>query len=247
LEPALGYVRVSTDEQVLGAEAQERAIRDYAARNGLELVAVYRDVGVSGGVPALERPGFRALVEHARREGVRHVIIYSLDRLGRSSTDVLQTLRVLSELGVKLHSVRRDIPEYMSDPVIARLLVMVLAWAAEYERKMIRERTRQALQAKGVTHEVVLDPKLEAKIIALREEGHGIHSIARLLGVSPRQVRKVLVKHGYLSVPPHTCPRCFARLKYDEQYGTLVCPSCGYIEGDERYAKWLAVKRRARH
>ena len=65
----VGYVRVSTDEQALGPEAQREAIESWCSREAAELVAVFADLGVSGGTPVEKRPGLNRALDAINREG----------------------------------------------------------------------------------------------------------------------------------------------------------------------------------
>ena len=94
------YLRVSTDEQT--TENQERALREVAARSGHEIVAVYRDEGISGAKGRDKRPGFDAMHKDASRRKFDIVMAWSVDRLGRSLQDLIGFLSELAQ--------RRDRP-----------------------------------------------------------------------------------------------------------------------------------------
>src|SRR3954449_5162976 len=81
------YLRVSTDEQT--TENQERALREVATRSGHEIVAVYRDEGISGSKGRDKRPGFDAMHKDASRRKFDIVMAWSVDRLGRSLQDLI--------------------------------------------------------------------------------------------------------------------------------------------------------------
>ena len=77
---AVGYARVSLEGE--DPENQVKAIQDYARANGIELIGVFKDVGVSGSRPALEREGFRSMINAlANMPMVKAVIIYDISRL----------------------------------------------------------------------------------------------------------------------------------------------------------------------
>jgi DNA invertase Pin-like site-specific DNA recombinase len=89
------YARVSTsDQQTL--PMQNRALREYAARRGWAIAMQIREVG-SG---AVERNAREQLMEAARRREIDIVLVWRLDRWGRSVTDLLTTLQELAHLGV---------------------------------------------------------------------------------------------------------------------------------------------------
>ena len=79
---AVGYARVSLETEDI--ENQVKAIEDYARASGIELIGVFRDVGVSGAKPALEREGFRQMLSAlANMPAVKAVVIYDISRLGQ--------------------------------------------------------------------------------------------------------------------------------------------------------------------
>ncbi|MFP3484104.1 MAG: recombinase family protein, partial [Caldivirga sp.] len=147
---AVAYLRVSTEEQELGLDAQREGIVRFASARGIEVKAFFMDQGVSGSVPAMERRGFREAVDYARANGVNLLIVYSLDRLSRSFTDLFNLLRQLDQGGIGVVSVREEFLQDLN-PMVRRLVLSILAWAADYERYLIRERTRAALRTRGIT------------------------------------------------------------------------------------------------
>ena len=61
--------------------------------------------------------------------------------------------------------------------------------------------------------------------------GYSIRKIAKAVGVSERQVKKVLYQAGVIQLPPNTCPRCFSKMIPDDQYeGMMYCKNCGYLK-----------------
>ncbi|MFP3239162.1 MAG: recombinase family protein, partial [Caldivirga sp.] len=93
---AVGYARVSVEAE--DVENQVKAIEDYARVSGIELIGVFKDVGVSGSRPALEREGFKAMLNAlANMPAVKAVVIYDISRLGRDMMDVVETYRYLTE------------------------------------------------------------------------------------------------------------------------------------------------------
>jgi DNA invertase Pin-like site-specific DNA recombinase len=144
---AVGYLRVSTDEQSasgLGLDAQRAAIVAAAARAKLELVHVFADEGVSGSVAPLERPELARALEQLRRGEL--LLVAKRDRLGRDLVQVALLERELRRRGVRVVSAAGEGTEN-DDPssLLQRRIVDVFA---EHERDVIRSRTRAALRAK---------------------------------------------------------------------------------------------------
>jgi DNA invertase Pin-like site-specific DNA recombinase len=146
---AVGYVRVSLEAE--DVENQVKAIEDYAKANGIELVGVFRDVGVSGSKPALEREGFRQMLAAlANMPAVKAVVIYDISRLGRDMIDVIETYRHLTErLGLSVMFVKHpELNVVQGTPLseaIRKATLALLGIAAEIERALISERTKAGL------------------------------------------------------------------------------------------------------
>lgn len=151
MEKAVGYVRVSTEEQGregVSLDAQEARIRAYAAMRGLDLVAVYREEGVSGRVPLGERPEGSKLVEAVARKRARHVIAVKLDRLFRSAEDALAMTARWDRARCALHVLDMGGAAVDTASAVGRMFLTVVAGMAEMERALISERTRAALAHK---------------------------------------------------------------------------------------------------
>lgn len=204
---ALGYVRVSTSEQAdsgLGLEAQRAAIASAAERLELELVHVHADEGVSGTLPALERPGLAALLAAIAAGEV--LLVAKRDRLGRDYLEVGLLERELRRRRVRVVSAAGEGTE--NDEPSALLQRRMMDVFAEHERDMIAARTKAALRAKKargehlggvpfgwrlVEGELVEDLE-EQKALALlrrrRAEGASWETLARevaALGVRPKR------------------------------------------------------------
>jgi DNA invertase Pin-like site-specific DNA recombinase len=95
------YVRVSTDAQTL--ENQIRELRQVAERRGWDVVEVYRDAGISGAKGRNGRPGLDSLLKDASRRKFDIVMAWAIDRLGRSLSDLLDTIQHLEACGVDLY------------------------------------------------------------------------------------------------------------------------------------------------
>lgn len=153
---AIGYVRVSTHGQAesgLGMAAQEHAIREHCRVNGLDLVRIYADPGVSGSKALQSRSdGAKACrwLSAKARKGKRPVIVFArIDRAFRSVLDLLTEVERWRKEGVAAHFVDLGL---CADPdlggmrgVTSRLVLTILGAVAEMERELIRERTKAGL------------------------------------------------------------------------------------------------------
>ncbi len=150
MENAIGYARVSTDEQSregVSLDAQEQRAKAYAEMRGLHLVRFFREEGVSAGVPLAKRPQGRLLVEMlAKRSGPRHVIAVKLDRLFRNAKDALTEVGQWDKLKCALHVLDMDGGGALDTrSAMGRMFFTLAAGFAEMERTLTGERTRAAL------------------------------------------------------------------------------------------------------
>ncbi len=211
---AIGYVRVSTQEQVtegVSLDVQRDRLTAYCKFNGIKLIDIKSDEGISGGT--LDRPGLREALGLLRRGRANTLIVVKLDRLSRSLRDVCtlvedyfgnERYHLLSLCGmVNTHS------------AAGRMVLMNLANYAQFEREMISERTRDALRhlkSQGVrlgpapygyalsddvdaTGRRILVPipdeqEVVAKIKGMRAEGLKLHQIARRLNEAKIPARR---------------------------------------------------------
>src|SRR5664279_3564262 len=128
------YARVSTnDQQTL--PMQSCALREYAARRGWTVAMQVREVG-SG---AVKREAREKLLEAARRREIDVVLVWRLDRWGRSVTDLLATLQELEHIGVGFVSLTEALD--LTTPV-GRAMAALLAVFAAFEREILGERVR---------------------------------------------------------------------------------------------------------
>jgi hypothetical protein len=134
-------LRVSSEEQREREtiEIQREFLQEYCRLYNLEVAQIYADDGVSGTIPLHERPEGRQLLEDAKVGTFSTVLVYRLDRLGRSLLVTVEAHDRLQALGVALKSATEPIDT--SNPS-GRLIFQMLASFAEYERETIRERTR---------------------------------------------------------------------------------------------------------
>jgi site-specific DNA recombinase len=140
-DPVALYLRVSSEEQRdrETIEIQEEFLGQFRELYSLEVAEVYKDDGVSGTIPLHERPEGQRLLKDAREGKFRTVIVYKLDRLGRSLLVIVDAHDRLETSGVSLRSATEPIDT--SNPG-GRLIFQMLASFAEYDRATIRERTQ---------------------------------------------------------------------------------------------------------
>jgi DNA invertase Pin-like site-specific DNA recombinase len=182
------YARVSTnDQQTL--PMQLRALRDYAARRGWIVAVQLREVA-SG---ASQRKMREQLIEAARRREIDVVLVWRLDRWGRSVADLLATLQELEHLGVGFVSLTEALD--LTTPA-GRAMAGLLAVFAEFEREILRERVRAGLahaRQNGKRLGRPLTAALHAnQVRRLRRSGISKSEIARQLHIGRTSVRRIL-------------------------------------------------------
>ncbi|MFL0458831.1 recombinase family protein [Brachybacterium paraconglomeratum] len=185
----LGYTRVSTATQ----DAQLQL--DALLGAGVQKRDVFSDV-TSGSRTAIERPGMKRLLDYVEEGDT--VVVWRIDRLGRSLIDVLNTVNLLREQGVKIRSLSDGIdPETTS----GRLMLGMLATLAEYERELIIERVNAGIAAAKQSGtrfgRPPVDPAVIAEKLAIaqdaRAKGRTAEQAARLVGWS----RATLYRHQH--------------------------------------------------
>jgi DNA invertase Pin-like site-specific DNA recombinase len=182
------YARVSTSNGSPDPEMQLRELREYAQRRELQIVEEYIDNGVSGSKDS--RPALNRLMSDARSRKFDAVLVWKIDRWGRSLKHLVTSLAELDAYGVAFISLRDNLG--LSTPS-GRLMMQLLGAMAEFERALIQERVKAGLRnakAKGVR---LGRPRVfvsESRIDALRASGTSWRAIAKELGVGIGTARR---------------------------------------------------------
>jgi DNA invertase Pin-like site-specific DNA recombinase len=184
------YLRVSTDSQT--TDNQRRELEAVAKRSGWQIVKTYEDAGISGAKGRDERPGLDAMKAVNAKE-FQMVAAWSVDRLGRSLTDLLAILQALHDKGVDLFLHQQGLD---TSTTAGRAMFQMLGVFAEFERGIIRERVNAGL-ARAREKGIVLGrpstaPAIEKRIRSLRAKRMGILKIGRTLGIGTSVVQRVV-------------------------------------------------------
>lgn len=217
---AIGYVRVSTQEQAqdgVSLDVQRDKIRAYCKSHGIRLIDIKADHGISGGT--MDRPALQAALAAIDRGQADTLIVVKLDRLTRSVKDLCHLVdKYFAHDQYHLLSICGMVNTHTA---AGRMMMLNLANYAQFEREMIRERTQEAinhLKSQNVrlgclpygyrySHEldaygrriVVEDPEqLEVlqRMVKLYREGHGLTEIARLLNSEGIPAQRGGIWHG---------------------------------------------------
>jgi DNA invertase Pin-like site-specific DNA recombinase len=175
------YARVSTSNGHQDPEMQLRELREYADRRGWQVAGEYTDHGVSGSKES--RPELNRLMTDAHQRQFHAILVWKIDRFGRSLKHLVNALADLGAYGVAFISLRDNLD--LSTPS-GRLMFQIIGAMAEFERALIQERVKAGLrnaQAKGKRlgrPRRVVDA---SRIAALRASGASWRAISRDMGI----------------------------------------------------------------
>jgi len=197
MKQAIGYIRVSTEQQAnegVSLEAQKAKIAAWCVTNGYELVNVFVDAGISG-KSMDKRPGLQDAMKSLKK-GMA-LVSYSLSRLARSTKDALSIGETVAKRKADMVSLSEQID---TTTEAGKMMFQMLAVLAEFERNLVAERTTNALQHKKATNQkytnitpygfeaiegrlvqVQAEAAIVAEIQASRAGGNTLQSIADTL------------------------------------------------------------------
>lgn len=176
------YARVSTTDQ--NCEMQVAELKEYAARRGWIVSGEYVDTGWSGAKAS--RPELDRLMRDARQRRFDCVMVWKLDRWGRSLVQSLQSVQELASIGIRFMAITQNIDTDQANPM-SRFMLHIFSAFAEFEREIIRERTVAGVRRAKAKGKVVGRPKRvfrRDEVVRLRDaEGLSWRAIAERLGV----------------------------------------------------------------
>src|ERR1700722_11549786 len=175
------YCRVSTSDQ--NCEMQLRELREYLGRRGWESAGEYVDAGYSGAKAS--RPALDRLMKDARERRMDAVVVWKLDRWGRSLAHLVGSVQELSALGIRFIAVTQNIDTDGSNPM-APLLLHLMASFAEFERELIRDRVNAGIRNARAKGKQLGRPRRvfrRDEALAMRARGMSWRKIAAALGV----------------------------------------------------------------
>ncbi len=181
------YGRVSTEHQSVDVQLVE--LRDYVARRGWQLVAEYVD-HVSGAKES--RPSLNRMMSDARQRKFDILLVWKIDRFGRSLKHLVNSLAELESVGVAFVSLRDSLD--LSSPA-GRLMAQLLGAISEFERSLITERVRAGIRNARNKGRRLGRPPLEVdsgRIARLRAAGTSLRAISKQLGISLGSVHRAL-------------------------------------------------------
>lgn len=173
------YARVSTLHGQQDPEMQLSELREYATRRGLNIYEEYVDQGVSGSKES--RPALNRLMSDAKRCRFDAVLVWKIDRFGRSLKHLVNALADLSAYGIAFISLRDNLD--LSTPS-GRLMFQIIGAMAEFERELIQERVRAGLRNARAKGKRIGCPRQEvdsSTVRALRDQGLSWRAVSNRL------------------------------------------------------------------
>jgi len=159
----IGYIRVSTDQQNLDLQ------KDELTKFGCD--KIFEDK-ISGSLSKAERNGLKSAIEYARSGDV--LVVWKLDRLGRSIKDLIEIINELNTKGVGFKTITGDIDTTTAS---GKLIFHIFAALSEFERELIRERTNAGLKAARARGRVGGRPtKITPEKIRMAKHLHADHN-----------------------------------------------------------------------
>jgi putative DNA-invertase from lambdoid prophage Rac len=187
------YARVSTTDQTNAIQIRE--LKEYVERRGWELASIYQDQ-MSGAKAS--RPGLDQLISDARRRKFDVVVVWKLDRFGRSLVHCVSGIQELASLGIRFIATSQGLDTDESNPA-SKLLMHILAAVAQFERELIRERVSAGMKAARKhgtkTGNPIGRPRRifnREEVVRLRETGLSIEKIAHEMSIGVGTVVRVL-------------------------------------------------------
>jgi DNA invertase Pin-like site-specific DNA recombinase len=182
------YARVSTVNGCQKPETQLFAIREYCQQRGWTVIEEFVDNGISGAKES--RPALNRLMADAKRRRFDVVVVWKLDRFGRSLRHLVNSLAEFEALGVAFVSMTDSLD--MTTPQ-GRLMFGIISSMTEFERSLIRERVKAGMKAAkakghlpGRKRQVLDLPSIRRRIAA----GESMRTVAKTLEVSPALLSK---------------------------------------------------------
>lgn len=180
----LGYARISTQDQ-----SSERQLQTLEAA-GCDQVEIETASGKT-----LDRPVLKAVLEHLQQGDT--LVLHELDRLGRSMIEMLVTVENLLDRGIHVVTLDGRLNTEVTDPSIVKLIVGVLGYAAEMERKAIIKRTQEGRaisRANGIPQGRKREwtDAMALTAWSMREQGAGYGKIGKALGIPRTTIRRML-------------------------------------------------------
>jgi DNA invertase Pin-like site-specific DNA recombinase len=180
------YLRVSTDKQ--SVDMQQAELSAIAERAGWQIVAIYRDEGISGAKGRDQRPQFDRMLKDATRRKFDVLMSWSVDRLGRSLQDLINSMSDWQAAGIDLYLREQAVDTTTPG---GRALFQMMGVFAEFERAMIRQRVQAGVDRAKAKGKTLGRPRCDdAAITKELAAGASLRQAAQRLGISLSTVKR---------------------------------------------------------
>jgi putative DNA-invertase from lambdoid prophage Rac len=190
------YLRCSTERQ--HTENQLPALRQLAVARGFDVVRVFEEHASA----VKSRPQWERLKQASHRGEFQAVVVFAIDRLGRSMVGNIQEILDLDRMGVEVVSVRESWLDTKGP--VRQLLVAIFSWVAEEERRQIASRSQAGVDRARLSGKHCGRPPAAIDLpqaILLREQGLSLRAVAKKLKISTSVLHRAL--HAVPKVPPN--------------------------------------------
>jgi DNA invertase Pin-like site-specific DNA recombinase len=184
------YARVSTVNGGQNPEMQLATLREYCQQRGWAIVEEYVDHGVSGAKES--RPALNRLMTDAKRRRFEVVLVWKLDRFGRSLRHLVNSLAEFEALGIAFVSMTDSLD--MTTPQ-GRLMFGIISSMTEFERSLIRERVKAGMKNAKAKGHLPGRKRQKLNLDSIRERitaGESMRTVAKTLSISPALLSKRL-------------------------------------------------------
>lgn len=185
------YARVSRSDQTT-----ENQVLNISEKSGYVIDRVFEDHGVSGSIPALERPAFKELFE-LLREGDT-LLVSKTDRLSRNLVDSLVTIQQILEKGVNLVFIQLGVAPIVMNGIMGKMMIVMSSLVAEWELENLKSRTKEGLERTKKSGTILGRPVSisKSKILKLqrlyKEEGYTQQMLSERFNISAKTIGKLL-------------------------------------------------------
>ena len=186
------YGRCSTDKQTVSNQLND--LREVANRSGWEVIDEYLDEGVSGSKGRDKRPEFDRLLKDANRKKFDGILVWSVDRLGRSLQHLVSFLNDIQVKDIDLYIHQQGID---TATMTGKMMFQMCGVFAEFERNIIRERVKSGLDrakksGKTLGRPTNVSGNTKATVIELRNTGMSMNEICKTLSIGSGTLYRLL-------------------------------------------------------
>src|ERR671912_1242370 len=181
---AMAYLRVSTDDQTV--LTQKIAIDKWAKEHEYQILYFFEDPSVSGKIPAIQRSGFKELIDIVKTSDIDAVLVYELSRVGRTFWETLDAIKSIEKYSPLISCSPKEIFLQTTDPSVRKLMIGILTWVAEREREMLIQRTKDGMVRAKMAGKNIGRPKKtldKDTLIKMLSQNIPRNKIAKNLGI----------------------------------------------------------------